>query len=112
MNMKKIILVYDDDIISVGLFKEVSNEKTFHLAMKWNEPKPYIGKSGELVETSNFMNGETNWFILPFTFAVSISKTLIEQKNTGMSKFFKKEGFNLLVNWLIDMEAITDAMCY
>jgi hypothetical protein len=57
------------------------------------------------------MDGETDWFILPFTFGAAIGKKLFEQKNAGLEGFNEK-GYKELQEWLIEMEEIDDAMCY
>ena len=57
------------------------------------------------------MGGETDWFILPYSFSVAIGKYLIEQKTAGLQGFYD-DGFTKMVNWMIEMEEIPDAMCY
>ena len=58
-----------------------------------------------------WMGGETDWFILPFDFAVLIGRALIERKVAGLSGF-NQAGFDAMVKWLLDSEAISDAVCY
>jgi hypothetical protein len=60
---------------------------------------------------TNAMGGETDWFILPFTFGAAVGKKLFEQYNAGLDGF-DIEGINLLRKWLIEMEIIDDSMCY
>ena len=61
--------------------------------------------------TTNLMGGETDWFVVPFTLAVGISRSLLELQATGKPGF-DPDGFRQMVEWLCDLEAINDAMCY
>jgi len=103
--------VYSDDEIAVSLVKIDSHRDSLNLAIKWSEPQPYRRKEGELVETTNLMGGETDWFIVPFSLAVGVARVLIEQKVTGLSGF-DESGFSAMVRWLVELEELNDAMCY
>lgn len=110
-------IVYDDGHISVGLFaedSEVDRKHSLHLGVRWLCPQPYRGKDGQLVITTNIMGGETGWFLLPCSFGYAIGRTLIEQKvaDQGLAKNFNEQGFKRMVSWLVEMEELTDAMCY
>jgi hypothetical protein len=60
------------------------------------------------------MGGETEWFLLPHSFGVAVARTLIEQKvaDCGLAASFNEQGFKRMVVWLVEMEELTDAMCY
>ena len=107
-------LIYEDGTISVSLFAESENaaeRNLFKIQMKYLQPQSHQNKEGELVEVTNIMDGETDWFILPYSFSVPIAKTLIEQKTSRLSGF-DEEGFERMIKWLIEMEEISDSMCY
>ena len=106
--------VYKDDVIEVKLSADnMTFEKSclYHLAVRYLPPKNYKNKDGKINEVTNIMGGETGWFILPYSFGVAIGKSLIERKVSGLPGF-EKEGFKRMVNWLIEMEELNDAMVY
>lgn len=106
--------VYSDSVIAVALFAEdvESDQKNLlYLGVRWLLPAPYRRKNGEMVEVTNIMGGETEWFLLPYTLGTAIGLRLVEQKVAGLSGFDKK-GFKRMVSWLVDMEELDDAMCY
>jgi hypothetical protein len=82
----------------------------FNLAMRYLPPESYRDKKGNLVRTTNKMGGETELFILPYSFSVAISKCLIEQKASGLPGF--EDGFAQMIAWLVEMQEIQDSMCY
>jgi hypothetical protein len=107
-------LIYEDGVIAVMLLaeNEVAAQKSlFTLAMRYLPPGSYRDKSDSLVKMTNCMGGETDWFILPYSFSVAIGRYLIEQKTAGLLGF-SDDGFTKMVNWMIEMEEIPDAMCY
>lgn len=107
-------LIYEDGVIAIKLFAEnADKEKSglFHLAICYLKPQDTIYKNGEIGKVTNIMNGETDWFILPTSFGYAIGKRLIEQKVAGLD-CFDENGFKRMVDWLIDMEEINDAMEY
>jgi hypothetical protein len=104
-------IIYNDDLIEVCIIPDSENAKLKSIAIRYLEPKNYIGKEGQEIRLTNVMDGETDWFILPFTFGAAIGKKLFEQKNAGLIGF-NENGFNELKEWLIEMEEIHDAMCY
>jgi hypothetical protein len=115
MNPKYI--VYDDGVISVGLFAddaEADQKHLLHLGMRWLHPESHQGKDGQLVETTNIMGGETQWFLLPHSFGVTIGRQLIEQKvaDRALADYFNEEAFKRMVAWLVEMEELSDALCY
>ena len=79
--------------------------------MRYLKPENYFDKEGNEITVTNSMGGETDWFILPSTFGEIIGKKLFEQHNAGLAGFEKK-GFQLLKNWLLEMEIIDNSMCY
>ena len=103
-------LIYDDEVIAVGLVtsSEVGRQE---LAIRWLEPRPYVGANGQPVELTNSMGGETGWFILPTTLAAAVGRTLIQQKATGLPGFDDK-GMQELIRALVEVEELPDSMCY
>jgi hypothetical protein len=115
--MNPTYIVYEDGVISVGLFAEDDKADRMHLlnlGMRWLSPKPYKGKEGELIETTNIMGGGTEWFLLPHSFGVAVGRRLIEQKvaNCGLAEYFNDKAFKRMVSWLIEMDGLSDSMCY
>lgn len=108
MNFKKL---YTDSVIDVSIIIDNENESLKSIAIKYLKPQVYKGKDGNDVLFTNAMGGETDWFILPFTFGAVIGKKLLEQYSAGLDSFDEK-GIELLKQWLIDMEVIDDSMCY
>jgi hypothetical protein len=110
-------IVYDDEVIAVGLFAEDAEADKVHLlslGIRWLSPKPYKDKKGQIQELTNCMGGETRWFLLPHSFGVAVGRTLIEQKvsDCGLADYFNADGFRRMVSWLVEMEEIADSMCY
>jgi hypothetical protein len=107
--------IYADGVIAVKLWaKDASGEQAslFHLAIRYLKPQDTKDKNGNVVnKTTNLMGGETDWFILPSSFGVAVSKSLIEQKVSGLD-CFNEDGFQRMINWLVEMEEISGAMCY
>jgi hypothetical protein len=103
--------LYSDSVIEVSLLMDNMNEEVEAIAIKYLNPGDYKDKNGNTVMITNAMGGETDWFILPFTFGAVVGKKLFEQFNAGLIGF-EDEGINLLLKWLIEMEIIDDAMCY
>ena len=115
--MNPLYTVYDDGEISVALFAEdaeADQMHLLHLGVRWLRPKAYKRKDGQPVETTNIMGGETQWFLLPHSFGVAVGRTLIEQKvaDCGLGRYFNEKAFSRMVSWLVEMEELTDAMCY
>ena len=108
------LTVYEDGVISVSVVADDAGKaerNLWHLATRWLAPQPYRNKTGDTAQTTNVMGGETNLFILPHTFGAAIGKKLIEQNVSGLPGFHA-EGFARMVAWLVDMEELSDAMCY
>lgn len=110
-------LVYDDKIISVALFAENANapeKNLLSLGIRWLPPEDVRRPDGKTLKTTNKMGGETDWFFLPHSFGAAVARTLIEQKvaDCGLAAFFNEQGFKRMVAWLVEMEEVTDAMCY
>jgi len=103
--------LYKDTVIEVVILIDESNKSLKSIAMRYVEPTNYYDKNGKEVFVTNAMGGETDWFILPFTFGAAVGKTLFEQYNAGLEGFDKNE-IEILKEWLIEMEIISDAMCY
>ena len=106
--------VYEGGEISVALWAAdttFAERNLWHLAIRYLSPQDYLSKVGGTVKVSNLMGGETDWFVIPHSFGVAIAKSLIEQKVAGLSGF-SEDGFAKMVEWLIEMEEISDAMSY
>ena len=113
-NMKIEYTIYEDGIIAVALFAKSENaaeRSLFNIQIRYLKPQSHRNKEGELVAVTNVMGGETDWFIVPYSFSVAIAKTLIEQKISGLSGF-SDDGFERMIKWLVELEEIQDAMCY
>lgn len=106
--------IYEDSVIAVKLSREeMTSEKSslYSLAIRYLSPENYKDKKGNIVKVTNIMGGETDWFILPYSFGVAIGKSLIEQKVSGLIGF-DEDGFKKMVDWLIEMEELSDVMVY
>jgi len=103
--------LYTDSVIEVTILSDKENESLKSIALRYVQPRNFIGRDGNEVVVTNAMGGETDWFILPHTFGAVIGKKLFEQYNAGLFGFDINE-IEVLKNWLIDMEIIDDAMCY
>ena len=103
--------LYKDSVIEVKILIANNNKSLKSIALKYVKPINYNDRNGNEVIVTNAMGGETNWFILPHTFGVTIGKILFEQYNAGLSGFNKTE-IKILKEWLIEMEAVNDSMCY
>ncbi|HOI56503.1 MAG TPA: hypothetical protein PLP01_14740 [Phycisphaerae bacterium] len=104
-------LVYDDGEMAIALVQRPSDSSGPHLALRWLAPQPCVDRDGKEVCTTNLMGGETDWFIVPFSLAVGIARTLIEQKAAGLGNF-NNDGFAKMVSWLVGLDQLQDAMCY
>ena len=104
-------VLYKDSVIKVRILVDESDKSLKSIALKYVEPLNYIDKNGNKIVATNAMGGETDWFILPYTFGVAIGRTLLEQHNAGLVGFDETE-IEILKEWLIEMEVISDAMCY
>ena len=63
-------------------------------------------------ETSAPWSGrETDWFLVPFTFASAIGRSLAQLHATGHAGI-DADGFRFMAEWLIEDEGLDDAMCY
>jgi hypothetical protein len=102
--------LYKDLVIEVSITDDIENESLKSIAIRYLAPGKGKKFDGEVTFT-NMMGGETDWFILPFTFGAAIGKKLFEQFNAGLDGFDEK-GIKELKKWLIEMEIIDDAMCY
>jgi hypothetical protein len=98
-------VVYDCGIAGVAVAL-MRHEKRLGLAIRWLPDHSSDNRS-----IGGWMGGETGWFVLPFDFAVSIGRALIERKVAGLSGF-DDVGFKAMIDWLLDQEAISDALCF
>src|SRR5262245_54670709 len=99
--MKLQHVVYEDGVIAVALVFPSPSESSISLAIRWLKPHPYTRKNGQVVEVTNHMGGETDWFVIPLTFAAAVGRTLVEQQATGLAGF-QSDGFAALVRWLVE----------
>ena len=104
-------ILYGDSVIEVKILPDDKNDSLKSIALRYKKPHNFKDKEGKDLLLTNAMGGETDWFILPFTFGATIGKKLFEQYNAGLEGFNKEE-IVTLKKWLIDMEIIDDAMCY
>jgi hypothetical protein len=103
--------VYEDGVIGVALVSPSQSQSSISLAVRWLKPHSYARKDGQAVEVTNHMGGETDWFVIPLTFAAAVGRTLVEQQAAGLPGFHS-DGFAALVRWLVDDGELTDSMCY
>src|SRR5215204_72330 len=106
--------IYEDDVIEVALLSATADSaerNLFDFAIRYLKPQDYRNMKGETVKVTNSMGGETDWFVVPHTFGVAIAKKMIEQKAAGLQGF-NESGFERMMNWLIGLEELDDAMCY
>jgi hypothetical protein len=108
MNRKTL---YKDSVIEVEILTELENSSLKSIALKYLNPQNYNDKDGNEIIVKNIMGGETDWFILPHTFGITIGKKLLEQYCLGL-KGFDIAGIEILKDWLVEFEAVDDAMCY
>ncbi len=54
----------------------------------------------------------TGYFLVPVTFGAAIGRTLIQLKTSKGLSGFNEAGFDALVAWLVELQAIDDALCY
>lgn len=108
--MNNSTIIFDDDVSAIAMM-EIDNSALPVIAIRWLPPKPYEDKNGNLVAVANNMGGETDWFILPHTFATGVCKQLVELKVTGMYGF-NEEGFSKMVDWLTDLGDLVSGVSY
>ncbi|PLW67932.1 hypothetical protein C0039_14960 [Pseudohalioglobus lutimaris] len=80
----------------------LSDGKRTAMALRWCEGnenvKPWQGE-------------ETGWFLIPYSFAAAIAKSLVQMKAAGGVPF-DEDGFTAMLDWLIEDEGIESALCY
>ena len=80
--------------------------KTTHLMMglRWCEGDASV---------ASWQAGAHEWFVLPFTFAAAITRSLLQMRATGF-KGFDETGFQRLVEWMTDygQQGVDDCLCY
>jgi len=81
------------------------------LALRWTEAVESVSRHGQhrLVPWSG---SATGWFVLPFTFASAVARTLVELHTSGATPGFNEEGFVAMVAWLVDNSGIADGLGY
>lgn len=99
-------VIYQDGVISVGLFTQDSapDEKDLlNVGIRWLSPESYRRPDGQVQETTNVMGGETQWFLLPHSFGCAVCKRLVEQRvaDAGLNRYFDEPSFKRMVSWLI-----------
>lgn len=104
------IVIYDDQ--NAGIAVSLMTDKRQHqkLAIRWL-PTIYQRKDGTPYTEPGWMGDETSWFILPLDFGTAVGKCLLEKKVAGLEGFDPK-GFEMLVKWLIDNQAVFDGFNY
>jgi hypothetical protein len=102
---KVVHLVFDGGVgeISVALVARPLERSPGNLmmALRWNAGNERISAWQE----------DVGWFLVPFTFAKAIGKSLIEMRTFDVPGF-REEGFIAMLSWLSAVEAVDDAMCY
>lgn len=63
--------------------------------------------------SQTWQEGAHDWFVLPFTFAAAITRSLLQMKATGFDGF-DDAGFAKLVEWMTDydQQGVDDCLCY
>ena len=82
--MMKDKILYKDSVIEVKILVEKGNKSLKNIALRYVKPVNYCDRNGNEIIVTNAMEGETDWFILPYTFGVAVGRTLFEQYNTGL----------------------------
>ena len=90
--MAEATTIYNDGEIHVALMRYTGNESVYHVGLRWLEPRPSRGRSGEAVATTNIMGGATDWFLLPHSLGVAVAKTLLERHLAGLIGFDPEGG--------------------
>ena len=84
--------------IAVGILEKAGGKM---LGLRWCE--------GD--HTRRTWSGEaTGWFLVPFTFASAIGRSLIEMEAAGFG--LDPAGFQSLVAWLVEDDGVQDCLCY
>ena len=94
-----------DRFVRTGRRKPVRRKVTHRMmGLRWCEGKGRIG---------TWQKGAQDWFVLPFTFAGAISRSLLQMKATGFPGF-DEAGLQKLVEWMTDygQQAVDDCLCY
>ena len=84
----------------VSLGREHSHDRLM-MALRWNEGDESIASWQE----------DVGWFLLPFTFAKAIGRSLIEMQAFDVPGI-KEAGFAAMLSWLAEVDAVDSAMCY
>lgn len=105
--------IYEDGVIAVNLTavdESYAQSGLYDLAMRYLKPRDTIYKWVD--RQSSKRDGRWNRLVYPSaSFAYAIGKTLIEQKVVGLDGF-NEDDFQKMLEWLIDLEEIHDAMVY
>jgi len=96
-----VTLIYPGGVgeIAVGLMKKNGR---MMMALRWCPGSENVG---------TYPGRETDWFLVPFTFASAIGRSLAQLHATGHAGI-DAEGFAKMATWLIENEGLDDAMCY
>jgi len=98
-------VVMDDGAgcISVALARVPLPRSADHLmmALRWNEGSQSVAP----------WQSYHGWFLIPFTFARSIAKSVIELHAAGHPSI-RPDGFAAMLSWLDEVEGYDSAMCY
>lgn len=98
---KLVTLIYPGSVgeIAVGLLKK---DHVTMMGLRWCAGNEHI---------ATWPGGETDWFLIPFTFASAIGRSLAELHATKHPEI-NSEGFDKMAEWLIENQGLNDAMCY
>src|SRR4051812_39524270 len=64
------------------------------MALRWCEADWHV---------ASWQPGADQWFVLPFTFAAAITRSLLQMKATGFTGF-DDAGFQRLIEWMTDYD--------
>jgi hypothetical protein len=71
------------------------------MALRWNAGNERISAWQE----------DVGWFLVPFTFAKAIGKSIVEMRAFDVPGI-DEQGFPALLTWLAEVDAVDSAMCY
>ncbi|MCO6456473.1 MAG: hypothetical protein J5I93_14345 [Pirellulaceae bacterium] len=96
-----VALVYTGGVgeVAVGLLE---NGRHTMLGLRWCPVTPQV---------QSWQGEETGWFLMPYTFASAIGRSLAQLLATG-HEGVDPEGFQRMARWLSEVGGLDDAMCY
>jgi hypothetical protein len=95
-------IVFDDAPGGIGVALLTNGQRTM-LGLRWHEGRDTV---------EPWPADATGYFLLPFTFAAAIARSLLTMKACGSVSGFNEAGVTALVHWLAELQAVDDALCY